>query len=119
MPSLVSVCRLEATAAFPDWVFKGSFFSITKTENELSIVCEQGFVPADVQSEKNWRGLQVQGPLDFGLTGILSSLTLPLAEAGISIFALSTYETDYLFVKEENFAKAISLLQAKGHLVQI
>lgn len=96
----------------------GSFVSTTRTAEELSIVCPQIQVPAVMKRKEGWRCLKVRGPLDFSLTGILASLTTPLAKAGISVFAISTYDTDYLLVKEENLEKAIEILVKKGHRVQ-
>ncbi len=114
----LAICRLEKDATIPDWAMTGSFVSNTRTAEELSIVCPQIQVPAEVKREGGWRCIKVQGPLDFSLTGILASLTMPLAKAGISVFAISTYDTDYLLVKEENLKKAIEILVKKGHRVQ-
>ncbi len=75
-------------------------------------------VPAGVKSERGWRCLKVRGPLDFGLTGILASLVTPLAEAGISVFAISTYDTDYLMVKQDTFETTISTLKSAGHHIE-
>src|SRR5689334_16436306 len=111
MPLLLAVVRLNTSSNIPPWaVEKGDFFSITKTSDELSIVCSEDKVPQDVKVEKGWRCLKVEGPLDFGLTGILSSLAQPLAEAKISIFAISTFDTDYIMVKNENLQKAVAVL---------
>ena len=118
LPETLAICRLEKDAAIPDWARTGSFVSITRTAEELSIVCPQIQVPAEVKREEGWRGIKVQGPLDFSLTGILASLTTPLAKGGISVFAISTYDTDYLLVKEENLEKTIEILVKKGHRVQ-
>ena len=109
-----AVCRLAADAEVPSWAMKGSFWSVTKTAEELSIVALQDQLPLGVQSERNWRILQVVGPLDFALTGILSALAAPLAEAGVSIFALSTFDTDYLLVKEEKLNQAKEVLVTEG-----
>ena len=111
MPTLLAVVRLDALSAIPFWAIEGDgFFSITRTQDEVSVVCPEEKVPQDVKVEKGWQSLKVEGPLDFGLTGILSSLTQPLAEAKISIFAISTFDTDYIMIKKENFQKAISIL---------
>ena len=113
MPILLAVVRLNASSDIPLWATEGEgFFSITKTHDELSIVCSEDRVPQDVKVERGWRCLKVEGPLDFGLTGILSSLAQPLAEAKISIFALSTFDTDYIMIKKENLPKAIAVLGA-------
>lgn len=105
-----SVCQLDNYNPIPIWALQGDFFSITKTEDELSIVCLQKNVPDDIRCEKNWRMFKVEGPLDFSLVGILASISNLMAEAQISIFALSTYDTDYILVKENNIDSAISTL---------
>lgn len=110
------VCRLERGASMPRWA-TGNFTSITRTGNELSIVCEEKNIPGEVKCEKGWRCLKVLGPLDFALTGILASLASPLAEAGVSIFAISTFDTDYLLVKEDVLDKTKQVLSSKGHAV--
>ena len=111
MPISLAVVRLNTLSNIPLWAMEGGdFFSITKTQDELSVVCSEDKVPQDVKVEKGWRCLKVEGPLDFGLTGILSSLAQPLAEAKISIFAISTFDTDYIMIKKENLQKAIIVL---------
>jgi hypothetical protein len=112
-----SICRLGPEESIPPWALAGEFFSITRTKEELSLVCSQEVVPADVQSEAGWRCLMVGGPLDFSLTGILASLTTSLAEVGISIFAISTFDTDYLLVKADNLERAVLKLKEAGHHV--
>ncbi len=110
LPEKLAVCRLDADSQIPDWAIKSAFFSITKTLDELSIVLIDNDVPAEIKAEKYWRSLKVQGPLDFALTGVLVSLIAPLAEARISIFALSTFDTDYILVKEERLEESIKIL---------
>ena len=113
-----SVCCLPDGEAVPSWVMStAGFSSVTRTAEELSIVCPQDAVPEGIRCETGFRALQVAGPLDFGLTGILASLATPLAEAGISIFALSTYDTDYVFVREASLPSAIQALTAAGHQI--
>lgn len=112
MPNRLAVCRLGNNARIPSWATDGTFFSISKTDDELSIVCSEDKVPDYIKSEKNWRAFKVMGPLDFSLTGILASLTNPLAETKISIFAISTFDTDYLLVKDDNLEKAVKVLSA-------
>jgi len=111
-----AVCRLAPDAASPAWAAQG-FSSITRTAGELSVVCAEDAVPPGVQREPGWRILQVAGPLDFGLTGILLSIARPLAEAGVSIFAISTFDTDCVMVRESTVEKAIRALEAAGHRV--
>lgn len=96
----------------------GDFFSITRTPDEISVVVPQNLIPEEALCEKGWRCLKVDGPLDFSLTGVLSSLANPLAQAGISIFALSTYETDYILVKQNDLEKALQTLRQEGFEVK-
>ncbi len=113
-----AVCRLEQNSAIPAWAVNSTFSSITRTPGELSVICRQSDVPDGIMCEKGWRCLQVQGPLDFALTGILASLATTLAEAGVSIFAISTFNTDYVLVKENDLPRATQALSEAGHVVQ-
>lgn len=115
LPETFAVCRLAPTTVVPPWATQGTFWAITQTDEELSIVCPQAHVPADVQHQPDWACLKVAGPLDFALTGILAGLAAPLADAHISIFALSTYDTDYLLIPATNLAQATAVLQQNGH----
>ncbi len=111
------VCRLERSSQIPDWALQGSFTTITKTLHELSVVCSQELIPEKIRSEKGWKVLMVKGPLEFSLTGVLANLSSSLADAGISIFAISTYDTDYLLVKSGDLRKSISVLIDTGHKI--
>jgi len=104
------VCRLDKTELIPEWAQNSGFFSITRTSDELSIVCSQDDIPNDINCEKDWRILKIEGPLDFSLIGILASISTILAQKGISIFAISTYDTDYILVKNNDVDNAISAL---------
>jgi hypothetical protein len=115
LPDNYAICRLGPEADIPPWALAGDFFSITRTEEELSLVCSQEVVPDGVQCEKGWRCVMVVGHLDFSLTGILASLTASLAEAGITVFAISTFNTDYLLVKADNLKRAVLKLKEAGH----
>lgn len=115
LPGIFTICRLDPEAIIPDWAKAGGFISITRTSDELSIVCAGAKVPEDVKSDRGWRCLKVEGPLDLSLTGVLASLVNPLAEARINIFALSTFDTDYLLVKEEKVTQAAEVLTRSGH----
>jgi len=113
------ICQLAPDAAIPAWASgKDIFCSMSRTREELSIVCPEGIAPREVKQEAGWRMLKVEGPLDFALTGILASLAAPLAKAGISIFAISTYNTDYVLVKDTKVTEAVKALQAAGHTVK-
>jgi hypothetical protein len=113
----LAVCRLPPDAPLPAWAGDSPFVSLTRTAEELSVVCAEGAVPAGVESVRGWRALQVAGPLDFALTGILAALAGPLAAAGISIFALSTYDTDYLLVQAATLPQAVAVLRQAGMTV--
>lgn len=106
----LGLCHLGKNIPIPDWAKDISFCSITRTPDELSIVCPQDKIPAGVMAEKDWLAFKVEGPLGFVMTGIVSSLAKPLADEGISIFYISTYETDYLLVEEKNLEKAKEIL---------
>jgi len=117
LPDELAVVRFQPSQSIPDWVFSSPFYSISKTGDELSVVCKEILVPENSQCERGWCALKVHGPLDFGLIGVLASLTKPLAEAEVSVFAISTFDTDYILVKRTNLEKAISVLKAHGHKV--
>lgn len=113
----LAVCRLEPGAKMPAWATASQLFSVTRTPDELSVVCPEEHVPPGTTSEKGWRALEVEGALDFSLIGVLASLTVPLAEGGVGVFAISTYRTDYLLVKEEALDLAVAALRGRGHRV--
>ena len=117
LPERLAVCRLAPDAPVPEPPTGTSFWSVTRTSEELSVVLAEESVPAGCQAETGWRCLKVEGPLDFGLTGILASLAAPLAEAGVSIFAISTYDTDYILVKGDDLEQARHAIAASGHRV--
>ncbi|GKX27689.1 amino acid-binding protein [Vallitalea longa] len=104
------VCRLNENDKIPNWIMKSDFFSITRTLDELSIVCNQENIPDDIICEKDWRILKIEGPLDFSLIGILASISTILARKKISIFAISTYDTDYILIKDKDINNAIETL---------
>ncbi len=112
-----AVCRLSAQAPVPPWALRPNarFVCITRTEDELSIVCPESDVPPPVRvAERGYRAFKLQGPVPFTTTGVVSGLTGPLAAAGISVFVVSTYDTDYLLVKEASLAAAQATLTAAG-----
>ncbi len=119
LPDMLAICRLAPSTQPPLWALTGPFVALTRTVDELSIVCPQANVPDDVRCERGWRAFKVAGPLDFALTGTLASLATPLAQAGISIFAVSTFDTDYLLVKSDVLAEAIVVLTDAGHVVNL
>jgi hypothetical protein len=118
----LAVCRFAPDAALPAWVLHASaeFWSITRTPHELSVVCSEDDLPpsVDQQVEKDWRAFEVVGPLPFGLTGVVSGLTAPLAAAGIPVFVVSTYDTDYVLVRAVDFVKAHGVLAGLHHFTR-
>lgn len=111
-----AICKLTNCQAIPDWA-QGEFVSFSIEEESATVVCIEKPVPRDVQSEPGWRVFQVIGPFDFDVVGVLSSITAPLADNNIPLFAVSTYDTDYLLVKSEHLSDTISALSEKHELV--
>lgn len=118
LPERMAVCRFESAAPLPDWIDAPGFYSVTRTAAELTIVCSEALAGADTVCERGWRCFKVRGTLDFSEIGVMFSLTRPLAENGVSIFVLSTFDTDYFMVKETDLTKAIEALTAAGHRVK-
>jgi hypothetical protein len=112
-----AICRLGADSEISPWMTTGPFYSITVTVDELSVVCSQDAVPEGVACERGWRSLRVAGTIPLSAVGVLAALITPLAAEAISIFAVSTFDTDYLLVKEQDYEKAVSILQSAGHSV--
>lgn len=118
LDSTFSVVKYPPTETIPVWALNASVYSITRTDEELSIVCPSDSLPTNqenMEAENDWKCMKVEGVLDFSLTGILSSLANPLAENKISIFAISTFNTDYLLVKSHSIEKARVILENEGH----
>jgi len=115
VPGSFAVCRLAAGASVPDWALHGRFCSVTRTADELSVVCPEDQVPPEVQHENQWACLKLEGPFPFSETGILTSFVQPLSERAIPIFAVSTFDTDYVLVKEGWIEKALEVLTKAGH----
>jgi uncharacterized protein len=118
LPDRFAICRLPPEDSLPDWALRGSFFTVTRTGDELSIVCQQDQVPAGVKVECDWRCLKLHGPIPFATTGVIAALTRPLAEAKISVSAIATYDTDYLLVKADTLEPAIQALRSQGFEVE-
>lgn len=117
LPGVLAVARLAPEAEVPSWAAEGVLTASVRTPGELSVVCAAEAVPAGVLVQGGWRVLRLEGPFAFELTGILSAVLLPLAAAGVPIFALSTYDTDWVLVPGERLGVAVSALRASGHTV--
>lgn len=113
-----AVSRLDPLEPVPMWAYSGDFFSITRSNDELSIVCGEPVVPREVKHEGDWRALQAVGPFGFDEIGVAASFTAPLADAGVPIFVISTFDTDYLLVKNGVLERCIATLEAAGHQVE-
>ena len=117
LDELYAIVRLDPDAELPDWLRGGHFWSATRSDSELSIVCCEEDVPTDASAERGWCALELAGPLDFSLTGVVAALVTPLAEAEVPIFVISTFETDYLFVRERDLERSVEALAEAGHSV--
>jgi uncharacterized protein len=114
----LAVCRLEPESEVPPWATDTPFFCVTRTAGELSVVCPEERIPVGTTCERGWRALEVEGPLEFGLTGVLASVAVPLAESEVGILAIATYETDYVLVQESQLELAAQTLRERGHEVR-
>ena len=119
LPQRYAVCRLDPNGPIPSWALLGDdFVSLTRTRDELSVVCLQENVPQSAQAERGWYCAKVEGRFDFSLSGIHVSLAVPLANAEISILTLATYETDHLLIQEKDLERTIQVLETAGHHVK-
>ena len=119
LPGLFAVCRLPAGSALPSWFQPGPFATVSWSADEVSLVCGQEQVPVDAPArcERDWCCLKLHGPIPFQSTGILLRILQPLADVGIGIFAISTFDTDYVLVKQASRNAAIAALVDAGHRV--
>jgi hypothetical protein len=116
LPEAIAVARLSPREPVPAWALESqSFASVTRTADELSVVCPESLVPRGAIAERGWRALMLHGPLPFSAVGVLEGFASPLARAGISIFAVSTFDTDFVLVKSEQVGRAIAALVEAGH----
>jgi hypothetical protein len=110
-----AVVKLAPDAPVPAWALNGEFYSITRTSEELSLVCPESNLTQEVEAERDWRIFKIEGVLDFSLVGVLAALASVLAKAGVSIFAISTFNTDYILVKQTALERAVRALKAEGY----
>ena len=113
-----SLCRLQANDAIPSWVYDSSFYTVSKSADELSIVCESKFVPVEIKKNDGWKLLKIDAVLDLSLTGITAKFSKPLADAGINLCVIATFDTDYVMVQEEKLSIAAKALQDEGFIVE-
>ena len=114
----LAICRLEAGTPLPGWFdLHGPFSAAVRRDGELSLVCDAAAVPAGVTADRGWRALELEGSQDLALTGVLAGLARPLADAGVPLFALATYDTDVLLVPSARLADAVASLRAARHTV--
>jgi uncharacterized protein len=118
LPERLAIIRFPASAQVPAWACYGDFFSITRTTDELSIVCTRQNMPEDLQCKTEWRAFKARGPFALSEIGILSALAAPLADANVSLFAISTFDTDYLLVNSEQLPQAVAALRGLGHRIR-
>ena len=119
LPDTLAICRLPADAVVPPWAAgQAAFLTVSRTPEELSITAVQSAVPPGTRCERDYRALRVRGTLPPDLVGILLSIADPLARAGLAIFAISTYDTDYVLVKARDLPAALEALRAAGHDVR-
>src|SRR5580693_9135061 len=114
LPDLLAVCRLEHGHEIPGWATKGGFFSLSRTSEELSVICASDSVPENVRASRGWRAIKIEGPLDLDLVGILVSVAVPLAHAGIGILPIGTFDTDYVLVRDRQLGEALKALRTTG-----
>jgi hypothetical protein len=112
-----AICRLAPDAAIPPWATTGSFVSVTRTSDELSIICPTADVPPNILASRDWHALKLRGPFDMHLVGVMLSVAAPLAASGVSIMPVTTYDTDYFLVRHPQIELAIASLRQAGHVV--
>jgi hypothetical protein len=118
LPEHLAICRLDAGASVPVWAEQGTFVSVTRTREELTVICPEDRIAPEVEASRNWRAFRLQGPFDLNLVGLLVSVAAPLAQAGVSILPIGTYDTDYVLVRQTQLEAAIRALRFIGIEVQ-
>ncbi len=118
LPDHLAICQLPADAPFPPWARGENLFALVRTADELSVVCDDANLPEGIRTERGWRALKIHGPLDFSLVGVLADLAGILTDAGVSIFVISTFDTDYLLVRINAVEQTVDALQHAGHVIQ-
>lgn len=117
LPGMYAICRFDARDDIPDWVFQSRFYNISKSENELSIICEAHLVPEDTKADRDWKLMRLEGTLDLSLTGVTARFSAPLAKHDVNLCVLATYDTDYIMVKNKKLMQAQTVLRQAGFVV--
>jgi hypothetical protein len=115
IPGSFAVCQLPPGTPIPDWLPASGLLSITRADDEISIVCDSSAVPGPVKADRGWISLKLEGPFPFSMTGVLASFIQPLAERAVPIFAISTYNTDHVLIPEQHAAVGLQVLREAGH----
>jgi hypothetical protein len=114
LPERLAVCRLGAADPVPEWAKGDAFLSISRTRDELSIICEDRFIPETISASRGWRAFKIEGPLDLDLVGILVSVAAPLAQSGVGILPIATHDTDYVLVRDAQLGESVKALRFVG-----
>jgi hypothetical protein len=117
LPGEFAICQLDADQEIPGWASLGTFHSITRTPDELSILCARPQIPDHIPCQPGWRLLMIEGPFEFDEIGVLAAITTPLAQAGISLLTISTYDTDYILIQQDKYNQAVKVLETAGHRI--
>ena len=117
LPGSLAICRFPPDAPVPTWASGGPLLAVVRTKAELSVTCAEESMPPTLEASRDWRALQLRGPLDHGLVGVLLEVAAPLARAKVSIMPIATYDTDYVLVRTSQLALAVATLRAAGHTV--
>jgi hypothetical protein len=118
LPEHLAICCLDPGASVPAWAEKGTFVSITRTRGELTVICPEECIAPEIEASHDWRAFQLEGPFDLNLVGLLVSVAAPLAQAGVSILPVGTYDTDYVLVRQTQLEAAVRALRFIGIEVQ-
>ena len=119
LPGEFAFCRLAPGGQIPPWATTGPFYCVTRSDDELSVFCRESDFPPQVQANRGWCCLKLEGAFDFSAVGVIASFARPLAEAGMSISVFSTYDTDYLLLPRPSLDRAVSALRSSGHTVRL
>jgi uncharacterized protein len=114
LPRQFAICQLKIDEPLPAWVYQSSFYTISKTADELSVVCEEHLVKGEIQKSVGWKLLKIDAVLDLSLTGITAQFSMALAKAGVNLSVIATYNTDYILVEQTKLATAIKALRESG-----